>query len=325
MSQRAAASCPALRRNDNSLFAFLPHMKLIPIGRRILAIAPLAALSGCGLTHFPVLAPHGIIALAERNLMFEVIGLMLIVAVPVFVLTFLFVRRYRASNTGGRYMPEWSYSLRLELLIWLVPTLIVAAIAYLVWSSTHTLDPYKSIARQDPLKVQVVSEDWKWLFIYPAQHIATVNELVIPSNRPVRLMLTSDTVMDSFYIPGLVGQIYTMAGMRTQLNMRADGPVDLIGRNTQYSGRGFADQRFTVHATTKKGFDAWVAKVRRSPHRLDAATYAALAKPSTNVPVTYYASVEPGLFDHIIAEFKGPPARQKVALAAHAPVRSEGH
>jgi cytochrome o ubiquinol oxidase subunit 2 len=229
---------------------------------------------------------------------------MLIVVVPVFVLTFWFPWHFRASNTKAHYAPHWSYSRAIDAIVWLVPAMIVVVIGYLVWTNTHKLDPYKSIAAKSaPLEVDVVSEDWKWLFIYPEQMIAVVNELVFPSDRPLSLKLTSDTVMNSFYIPGLGGQIYTMAGMQTQLNLLADGPTKLVGRNTQYSGTGFPEQHFPVDATTEADFAAWVARVKHSPKALDAATYAALAKPSGNVPITYYSTYEPDLFDKIIQKY----------------------
>jgi cytochrome o ubiquinol oxidase subunit 2 len=268
------------------------------------------ALSGCGLADSPVLDPHGPIALLERNLMLTAIGLMLIVIVPVFGLTFWFARRYRASNTRARYAPDWSYSPVIDAVVWLIPIAIVAILGYLLWTRTHALDPFRPVAGNGPpLKVEVVAQDWKWLFIYPEQNIAAVNELVLPSGRPIQLILTSDTVMNSFYIPGLAGQIFAMAGMRTKLNLRADRPVVLRGRNTQYSGRGFADQHFLVRATSAARFDAWVAKARRSPKTLDAAAYAALAKPSKKVPVSYYSAVEPNLFAHIVAKYAGPQRR----------------
>lgn len=294
--------------------------------RNVLAIVLPAILSGCGLTHAPVLDPHGTAALAERNLLFIASGLMLIVIVPVFVMTFWFAWRYRASNTSSRYMPDWSYSGRLDALTWVVPALIVTVIGYLVWTYTHRLDPYKQIAdAAAPLEVDVVAEDWKWLFIYPEQNIAAVNELVFPSGRPLRLHLTSDTVMNSFYIPGFAGQIYAMAGMQTELNLRVEGPAEFVGRNTQYSGRGFPNQQFAVRSTNQSQFDEWVARTKRSPDKLDGATYAALAKPRSNVPVTYYSSVEPSLFVRIIENYAGQPAMHDHEPAADAPVPSGAH
>jgi cytochrome o ubiquinol oxidase subunit 2 len=275
--------------------------------RNALGFLAAAALGGCQAANLPVIDPQGPGALAQRNLLFLVTGLVLIVVVPVFLLTFWFVWRYRASNPAGRYTPEWSSSPPLEVAIWLVPALIVSTIGYLVWTDTHSLDPYRrAAAPAAPLDIEVVAQDWKWLFIYPEQNIASVNEFVFPSDRPVRIKLTSDTVMNALYIPGLAGQIYAMAGMQTELNFKASGPTELVGRNTQFSGDGFPDQQFKVRAASPSQFDAWIANARRSSATLDDGAYAKLAKPSSNVPITFYASVTPGLFERIIEKYAGP-------------------
>jgi cytochrome o ubiquinol oxidase subunit 2 len=271
-------------------------------------LAPLASLGGCGWIHAPVLDPKGPVALAGRDLLLTASGLMLIVLIPVYVLTIWIIRTYSARSPTDKagYMPDWSYSIWIDVVIWAVPALIVAVLGYLVWARTHTLDPYRElVSDRPPLEVHVVAQDWKWLFIYPEEGIATVNDLVFPSGRPLSLRITSDTVMNSFYIAGLGGQIYAMAGMETRLNLLADEPVELRGRNTQYSGRGFADQHFAANATTEAGFEAWVAKVRRSPGRLDAQSYATLAKPSTKVAPLYYSAVAANLFAGIIAKYRG--------------------
>ena len=270
------------------------------------AIAFGAALlaSGCDLTHIPVLDPKGPITLAERDLLLTAIVLMLVVIIPVFFMTFLFAWRYRSSNSRARYTPDWSYSAITDAIIWLVPAVIVMVLGTLLWSNTHKLDPYKRIdASVRPLEVEVVAQDWKWLFIYPEQGIAVVNELVFPSQTPLSLKLTSDTVMNSFFIPALGGQIYTMAGMQTRLHLLADAPGRFTGRNTQYSGSGFSSQHFQAIAMPSAEFEAWVAKVKQSPDRLDAATYRALAAPSSGHPVTYYSAVEPNMFDTIIMKY----------------------
>jgi cytochrome o ubiquinol oxidase subunit II len=259
--------------------------------------------AGCDLTMAPILSPKGPIALAERNILFRALLIMMVVAVPVFAMTFWFAWRYRASNRKARYEREWE-SKGVDVVTWIVPALIVTSLGIHVWLYTHTLDPYKPLRSSDPpLDIQVVAQDWKWLFIYPAQGIAAVNEMAFPSDVPVSLKITSDTVMNSFFIPALAGQIYAMAGMQTQLNLRASDPGRFVGRNTQYSGRGFADQHFAALAMTPADFDAWLAKVRQSPAKLDATTYAELAKPSTAQPVTYYSAVDIGLFDGIIQKY----------------------
>ena len=189
-------------------------------------------------------------------------------------------------------------------MVWLVPALIVIAVAVLVWRSTHRLDPYRElVSSMPPLDVEVVGEDWKWLFIYPEQGVAVVNQMAIPAGRPISLRITSDTVMNSFYVPALAGQIYAMAGMQTRLQMLADAPGRFVGRNTQYSGGGFADQHFEVLALSAGDFDAWVAKARQSSGTLDGPTYAKLAEKSRRNPVAYYSAVEPRLFDAIIAKY----------------------
>src|SRR5215471_6475074 len=269
---------------------------------RVAGIALLALLaSGCD--RAVILNPKGPIADAERGLMIDAFTVMMIVVVPVILMAFLFAWRYRAGR-NARYEPTWAYSAKVDAVVWLVPALIVIAVAVLLWRSTHKLDPYREIASSNPpLDVQVVAQDWKWLFIYPEQGIAVVNQMAIPAGRPISLRITSDTVMNSFYVPALAGQIYAMAGMQTRLQMLADAAGRFVGRNTQYSGGGFSDQHFEVLAMTAADFDAWVAKAKQSPDKLDAATYARLAEKSRRNPVTYYSTVEPKLFDSIIEKW----------------------
>lgn len=275
---------------------------------RYAVIAGLALLAG-GCNRAVVLNPKGPIADAERGLLFDAFSVMMLVIVPVIIMAFVFAWRYRASNRDARYEPTWANSAKVDAVVWLIPALIVIAVGVLVWRSTHKLDPYREIAsQQPPLDIQVVGQDWKWLFIYPEQGIAVVNQMAIPTGRPISLRITSDTVMNSFYVPALAGQIYAMAGMQTRLQMLADQPGKFVGRNTQYSGGGFSDQHFEVLATSQAEFDAWAAKARQSPDKLDAATYARLAQKSRNNPVVYYSTVEPKLFDSIIEKFAGPHA-----------------
>src|SRR5215204_2770031 len=259
--------------------------------------------SGCGLMEAPIINPKGPIAEAQRDILFRGLAIMLIVVIPVFVLTFWFAWRYRASNTMSLYEADWM-SAKVDAIIWVVPALIVISLGVHVWVYTHKLDPYKLLQSSvEPVEVQVVAQDWKWLFIYPAQGVATVNELAFSSEVPLRLKITSDTVMNSFFIPALGGQIYAMAGMQTQLNLRANEPGRFVGRNTQYSGRGFSDQHFAAIAMTPLDFDVWIKQVGLSPKKLDAGTYAELAKPSAAHPVVHYSRVESGLFDGIIRKY----------------------
>ena len=271
---------------------------------RCAAIASLALLAG-GCDRLVVLNPKGPIADAERGLMIDAFTVMMIVVVPVIVLTLLFALRYREGR-NARYEPTWAYSARIDAVVWLVPALIVIAVAVLLWRSTHKLDPYREIAAsQPPLDVQVVAQDWKWLFIYPEQGVAAVNQLAIPAGRPVSLRITSDTVMNSFYVPALAGQIYAMAGMQTRLQLLADQPGKFVGRNTQYSGGGFSDQFFEVVAMSQADFDAWVARAKQAPAKLDGQAYAKLAEKSRLNPIVFFSAIEPRLFDSIIDRYTG--------------------
>lgn len=273
---------------------------------RSLAFAAFGAalLSGCSVIDGPVLDPKGPIALAERDLLFKAVAIMMIVIVPVFVMAALFMWRYRGTNRSARYTPNLAYYWPAEVLVWGVPAAIIVWLGLHLWHNTYKLDPYNAIdPNAEQLEVHAIAQDWKWLFVYPEQNIAVVNELAMPLNTPVNIRITSDTVMNSLVIPALGGQIYAMAGMETRLNLLADKPGKFWGRNVQYSGTGFADQQFQTLATSKDDFDAWVEKAKQSGQALDAATYDTLAKPSENVPVTYYSGVEPGLFDKIIEKY----------------------
>ena len=252
----------------------------------------------------PVIEPKGPIILAERNLMFDAIAIMMIVIIPAFLMTALFIWRYRGTNRKARYTPNLAYFWPVEVVVWGVPAAIIVWLSIHLWYNTYKLDPYSAIdPNLKPLNVEVIAQDWKWLFIYPEQDIAVVNELVFPAGRPLSLRITSDTVMNSFMIPALGGQIYAMAGMQTRLHLLADEPGKFWGRNVQYSGRGFANQQFRAIATTKEDFDAWVEKVKGAEEKLDTVTYEKLLKPSQKVPVTYYSGYEVNLFDTIIAKY----------------------
>lgn len=288
---RSAETIPAIRS---------PVKAVCRLGG-VLAVALL--LAGCSASQWPVLHPDGPIAATERTLLFTAFGLMLIVVVPVWVLTVIVLVRFRASRNSDDYHPNWQ-SNTVDAIVWIGPAIIVMAIGSLVWDYTHKLDPYKPIASDNPpLEIQVVAQDWKWLFVYPDADVAVVNELVLPVDRPVTFKITSDTVMNSFYIPGLAGQIYAMAGMQSQLNVLAVKPGTFTGRNAQYSGAGFSDQQFAVKAVSEDDYQAWLETVRQSPDRLNAKAYAELAKPSEKVPVKYYAGAKEGLFDSIIEKY----------------------
>jgi cytochrome o ubiquinol oxidase subunit 2 len=247
------------------------------------------------------LDPQGPIASAERLLLINSTAIMLVVVVPVILATLGFAWWYRASNPRAIRSPDESYEGRIEFVVWSIPALIVILLGGVIWIGAHQLDPRAPIpADAKPLQVEVVALDWKWLFIYPEQGIAAVNQLVIPVGTPVHFRLTSATVMNSFFVPQLGSQIYTMGGMTTHLNLLADAPGEYPGISAMFSGDGFSDMRFIAKAVPASDFNVWVARVRGTGPALDEAGYAQLAKPSIAVPPTTYRSVEPNLFERII-------------------------
>jgi cytochrome o ubiquinol oxidase subunit II len=263
-----------------------------------------ASLTGCGLMDAPVIDTKGPIASAQRDLLFAAFLLMLIVLIPVFAMTIFFSWRYRENGGKGQHRPKWSSSSLIETFVWLVPIAIIICLSYLTWTYTFKLDPYRAIESENPaVNVQVIAQDWKWLFIYPDYGIASVNELAFPSNTPLSLEITSDTVMNSFMVPALGGQIYAMAGMTTRLQLLADDNGSFTGRNTQYSGDGFSDQHFQAVAMTDEQFEAWIAARKLSKNTLDGARYLELAKPSVAHPVEYFSDVVPNLFGGLIAKY----------------------
>jgi cytochrome o ubiquinol oxidase subunit II len=248
-----------------------------------------------------ILDPQGPIAFAERLLLINATAIMLVVVVPVIVATLAFAWWYRSSNARAGRGPGERYEGRMEFVIWSIPALIVILLGGVIWLGSHQLDPRAPIpANADPLRIDVVALDWKWLFIYPDQRIAAVNELVIPTGTPINFRLTSATVMNSFFIPQLGSQIYTMGGMTTHLNLLADKPGEYPGLSANFSGDGFSEMRFVAKAVPAADFDAWVKEVRGIGSALDDAGYTTLAKPSIAVPPTTYRSVEPNLFERII-------------------------
>ncbi|MBW4047629.1 MAG: ubiquinol oxidase subunit II [Proteobacteria bacterium] len=272
--------------------------------RRWLSLAAPPLLSACSHAQSGFLAAKGPVAHAQSVLFYDVIGVMLVVIVPVFILMPLWVWKYRRANRHSDYQPKWEFSWLLEIVVWGIPGLVVIVLGIKVWTETHRLDPYRVVASaQAPLVVQVVGLDWKWLFIYPQQHIATVNQLVFPVDRPLQLELTSDTVMQSFMIPQLGGQIYAMAGMRTELNLMADQLGHYGVENTQYNGDGFAKQRFRAQAVSAAEFAHWVVQAHTGGAALDAVAYQALAVKSVPAHPLVYSSVEPRLFQQIINKY----------------------
>jgi cytochrome o ubiquinol oxidase subunit 2 len=256
-------------------------------------------LGGCG--QMLLLTPKGPVGLTERFVIVTAFVLMLIVVVPVIVMAFWFPLKYRAANTRAPYMPKWSHSGKIDLVVWLVPAAIVAALGTLAWITTHQLDPYRPIDPEvKPISIDAVAMDWKWLFIYPEQQIATVNQIVFPANVPLSFRITSDTVMSSFFIPQLGSQIYAMPGNLSRLYLKANVPGVFAGQNQQFSGSGYAGMHFEAIATSPEAFAAWVQKARQSPERLDSARLSALRRPSENSPVQLYSGVDPDLLVRII-------------------------
>ncbi|MGF6484249.1 ubiquinol oxidase subunit II [Paraburkholderia sp. JPY419] len=259
-------------------------------------------LSGC--SNLDILNPKGSVGLAERDLIATSVWAMLIVVVPVILMTLFFAWRYRASNRNAEYKPGWTHSTAIEVVVWTIPALIILFLAVLTWKSTHELDPYRPLESQiKPINVEVVALDWKWLFIYPDLGIASVNQLAIPVGTPVNFRITSDTVMNSFFIPQLGGQIYAMAGMQTRLHLIADHTGDYAGLAANFSGKGFSDMKFRTLAWSPEEFNAWVEKVRASSDRLDMDRYHAVSEPSEKDPVRYFSTVDPKLFNNIIAKY----------------------
>lgn len=280
---------------------------MIPkIVRPGLSLLLLAVLSGCNTV---VMNPAGDIARQQADLIKISVWLMLIIIVPVMILTVVFAWKYR-KGANAKYEPDWDHSTKLELVIWGAPLLIIIALGLITWISTHKLDPYRPLERLDAnrpipagtkvLEVQVVSLDWKWLFIYPEQGIATVNELVTPVDTPIRFKLTSSTVMNTFYIPTLAGMIYTMPAMETTLNAVLNKTGDYKGLSGNFSGDGFSHMKFAYRGTTQADFDAWVAKVKTSQTPLGRADYLNLEKPSEKEPVRHYGTVDPSLYMAIL-------------------------
>nr|WP_275260903.1 ubiquinol oxidase subunit II [Achromobacter insuavis] len=255
-------------------------------------------LGGCNME---ILSPKGDIGAQEKTLLFTATGLMLIVVIPVIIMILTFAWKYRASNTKADYQPKWAHSTAIEVVVWTVPCIIVAILAVITWRSTHALDPYKPlVSEHKPVTIEVVSLDWKWLFIYPEYDIATVNEIAFPVDVPVNFRITSASVMNSFFIPQLGSQIYSMAGMETKLHLNAREPGTYAGISANYSGAGFSGMRFKAIATSQEGFDNWVKEAKASGASLTPAVYQELTKRSERNPVVKYASVPPSMFDYIL-------------------------
>jgi cytochrome o ubiquinol oxidase subunit II len=261
-----------------------------------------------------VLAPAGPVAGSENQILMETFVAMMFVVAPVILMTLAFAWWFRASNRRAKFRPEWSYSGKIEFTIWIIPLLLIVFLATLAWSGAHDLDPYKPLnSTRKPVRVEVVSLDWKWLFIYPDYGVASVNELAVPTGTPIDLRLTSGTVMNSFFVPQLGSQIYTMAGMQTRLSLQADRPGAYRGLSAQFSGDGFSDMHFTVRAGDDASFAHWIAAARASPARLDAAAYDQLAAQHAMAAPSLYGDADATVFDHALTASAGPRSLLRTA------------
>jgi len=271
-----------------------------------LLFATLVMLTGCDAV--AILNPKGQIGHDEKTLLITATVLMLLVVIPVIIMTLVFAWKYRASNTKARYEPKWSHSTAIEVVVWSIPCMIVLVLAVLTWRSSHALDPYRPIDSDvKPVTIEAISLDWKWLFIYPEEKIAVVNEIKFPVDTPLNFKLTSDTVMNAFFIPHLGSMIYSMAAMETKLHLIANETGEFPGMSSHYSGAGFAKMHFTAHSVTEAEYQQWLAQVRAGQNTLDQASFKALGEERNAewYPVTYYGQVEEGLFDWVIAKHMG--------------------
>jgi cytochrome o ubiquinol oxidase subunit 2 len=258
-------------------------------------LAPCVMLASC---REGVLDPQGPVGLSERVILFDATAVMLAVVIPVIALTLAFAWWFRAGNHRAQYKPDWQYSGRIELIIWAIPALLIAFLGGMAWITAHDLDPPKPlVAKEPPMEIEVVSLDWRWLFIYPDQGIATVNQLTVPAGVPIHFRLTSTSVMNSFFIPQLGSQIYTMPGMTTQLYLEADQAGTYQGISAQFSGDGFSDMHFVLVATSPRGFQQWLGETRARGGSLDKPVFADLLKPRHAGEPLSFGRVDPELFN----------------------------
>jgi cytochrome o ubiquinol oxidase subunit 2 len=262
------------------------------------AVCPL--LTGCS---GGVLDPQGPVGSANAQIMLNAFEIMMVIVVPTILAVLACAWWFRASNTRAHYEPGFVYSGRTEIVVWSIPLLVILFLSGVIWIGSHALDPYKPLTSEGkPARVQVVSLDWKWLFIYPDEGIASVNELVIPAGAPIHFYLTSASVMNNFFVPQLGSMIAAMNGMVTQLHLKADRPGEFHGLSAQFSGDGFSNMSFTARAVPQEAFAQWIAAARRSERTLDRASYTALAQQSQNVPPYTYRAIDPTLFDAVVAQ-----------------------
>ncbi len=273
-------------------------------------------LTGCG---NGVLNPAGPVGRDDATILIDATLIMLAIVVPTILLAFWMAWRYRASNTKAQYLPNWAYSGRIEAIVWSIPILTIMFIGGVIWIGSYRLDPFKPLPSKTPtVEVQVVALDWKWLFIYPQQGIATVNQLVVPAGTPVHFSITSASVFNAFFIPRLGSMVYAMPGMVSQLYLQADRPAVLFGQSSHFSGDGFSDMQFQVKSVTPADFATWTQTTHAAGLMLDRAAYATLARQSQNVTPFTYRSVDPQLFQAIAAQTIAPPAGPEPEGPSHA-------
>jgi cytochrome o ubiquinol oxidase subunit 2 len=261
-----------------------------------------------------ILNPKGPIARQERNLIYFALALSLVVIIPVFTMTIAFAYKYRESNAKASYRPEWDSNALAETVWWGIPALLILILSVVAWNGSHTLDPYRPLVSNNPaITIQVVALDWKWLFIYPQQNIATVNYVEFPKQTPINFELTSDAPMNSFWIPQLAGQVYAMPGMSTELHMMADGSGNYRGSSANISGAGFANMDFIAHSTTQEDFQKWVQKVYVSNHLLNNSTFKTLLSPTINNPVSYYSVDQENLYTNAVQRYS-PTSNQNDSM-----------
>jgi cytochrome o ubiquinol oxidase subunit 2 len=276
------------------------------IGALLLAVAALATVLVTTNTNFAVLNSKGTIADAQRDLIVSTVLLSGLVVVPVFALTIGIAWKYREGNTKARYTPDWDHDRVIEGIWWAVPAAIILLLAVITWQSTHALDPYRPLqSEKKPINVQVVALQWKWLFIYPDQKIASVNYLRFPEKTPVNLQITADAPMNSFWVPQLGGQVYAMAGMTTKLHLMANESGEYYGSSANLSGEGFSDMKFTAQSSSQTDFEKWVRETKTSPIDLNDSEYKTLSAKSRNNPPMTYWNVDDGLYDKVVAKYMG--------------------
>jgi cytochrome o ubiquinol oxidase subunit 2 len=274
-------------------------------GRGAILCLPSLGLTSCS---GGVLDPLGPVGAGDATILINATAIMLAIVIPTILMAFWMAWRYRASNRKAEYLPYWSYSGRIEAVVWSIPILTIMFIGGVIWIGSYQLDPFKPLAsKNQTLEVQVVALDWKWLFIYPRQEVATINQLVIPAGTPVHFSITSASVFNVFFVPRLGSMIYAMPGMVSQLHLQADNAGELWGTSAQFSGDGFSDMQFQVRSVSAADFDAWVAGARSAGPELDQAAYAGLMQQSQRVPPSTYRAVDANLFQSVATQ-KIPPA-----------------